>query len=187
MRHRQFERLIEGGFGINALVEQVQSGEAVGSFVFLIRDQALGDWTDLSVNLAAGARWASSFLSTRGRDPVSHSGWTAYETYYHLYGGMLGNPPPPAFFGVQPAGRQLGWAVCRELYDLTEVGESSLRDHWRILAVPVESALRIVSASQTSDEVVEAFVDPDDFDELLRDFVAWVATWCSSSEKVRPA
>ncbi|MEZ4315091.1 MAG: Imm42 family immunity protein [Polyangiaceae bacterium] len=151
-------------FAIEAELEVVDGTWYHGRLRFWIAGEPVGDFEDTS-DLAGSARWARQFLAASGqrtRADLDKEG--AGEVYRSLYGRFFvrgGSEPHEAFN--------------RDPFVLDDVGESSLRDRFSVLAVRrADGSDRMLVRDHAKDTTTETTLPPGSCDGVIGSYCSWV-------------
>lgn len=139
-----------------------------GHLQFWVDGHSLGDWDD-SASLASAARWGRTFLAhSIERFRPDLDSWSAQDILAELYEQFLADRPAD----VQPAPHAKSWS--RDPFLLDEVGDASIRDRARVLAVRTSTRDRIIARCLRTNQVFECLLVAGELDAILGDFCEFV-------------
>ncbi len=139
-----------------------------GHLQFWVDGHALGDWDD-SASLASAARWGRTFLAhsiERFRPDLDSS--SARDILAELYEQFVVDRP--ADIPLAPPTKS--WS--RGPFVLDEVGEASIRDRARIVAVRTSTRDRIIARCLRTNQVFECLLDAGELYAIIQDFCEFV-------------
>lgn len=150
---------------------------------FWVGGQDIGDFSDTS-DLAGSARWGRTFLQESSRRTrVDLDEMPAPDVYELLYGRFVID-----ITRVDISAETLYSPIVyehwdRDAYLLDDVGESSLRDKFAVLAVRRRDGHdRIIVKSFRDDVVSEVLLPPGECDATIASYCTWVEGLRSSAE-----
>ena len=170
-------------FAIEAELLELYGKWTYAKLRFWIGGQGIGDFNDTS-DLASSARWGRTFLQESSRRTrVDLDEMPAPDVYELLYGRFVIDITRVDITVKRPRSPISHEHWDRRPYLLDDVGESSLRDKFAVLAVRRRDGHdRIIVKSFRDDVVSEVLLPPGECDATIALYCTWVEGLRSSAE-----
>ena len=170
-------------FAIEAELLELYGKWTYASLRFWAGGQGIGDFSDTS-DLASSARWGRTFLQESSRRTrVDLDEMPAPDVYELLYGRFVMDITRVDITVKRPLFPRAHEHWDRRPYLLDDVGESSLRDKFAVLAVRRRDGHdRIIVKSFRDDVVSEVLLPPGECDATIALYCTWVEGLRSSAE-----
>jgi len=168
---------------IEAELLEIYGKWTYASLRFWVGGQEIGDFSDTS-DLAGSARWLRAFLQESSRRTrVDLDEMPAPDVYELLYGRFVIDITRVDITVKRPTSPISHEPWDRDPYLLDDVGESSLRDKFAVLAVRRSDAQdRIIVKSFRDDVVWEVLLPPGECDATIVSYCTWVEGLRSAAE-----